>query len=473
MTLKRRLLNRTWPVMMSVVILVTGMAFMLFWPSMVQHRSGWETGGDMWGIFRAAHYIGWGYLGGVYDASTGVNSLPGLEVILAPVAMLSGHLGLSESFPPFFIQHPTAALLLEPIELILASSVLFAIDALAQELGVARSRRAALCVASAVLVWPTVAIWGHGEDCLALMFAVYALAAGLRGSWRASGWLFGFALVTQPLVVMILPLVIAASPTGQRMMTAIRSMAISAVLVVVAFASNFADTYRSLIQQPTPPSINHATPWVSLAPRVADVGSSPGSDASLTFRLGRFVTGGAEVHSHAVLLVSGGAGRAVEALVAVLVGIYVWRRPQTPDRFVWLAAACLGMRCLFEAVMTPYYLAPPLILTLAIASRQGGKRFAGVCMLAFEISFFAYHHLNPWAWWLPVVAGMAAALALAHPSRLATEHDEMVSPESGVDARADHEEMEIEKQCNSVPVGPVEPSPQDVEPAPPLEPALT
>jgi hypothetical protein len=416
-TVRSRCSERKWPILMTVVLVVSGMAFMLWWPVLFQHRHGWDTGGDLWGIFRAAHYIGWGFLGGVYDPSTGVNSPPGLELLLAPVAMLSGHLGLTESFPPFFVPYPSAALLLQPIELLLTSTVLFAVDALAERLGVARGRRIALCVVTAVLAWPTVALWGHAEDCLALALAIYALIAGVNGKWKSCGWLFGFALVTQPLVVMMLPLVVAASPSGQRVWTAVRSIALTAVLVGVAFASNAADAYRALVLQPTPPSINHSTPWVSLAPSVSNVAPQAVNQASFTYRGGKFMSGRpTPAHFHAVAVVSGGSGRAIEAVLALLVGLYVWRRPQPPDRFIWFAAACLGMRCMFEAVMLPYYLAPPLILALAITSRQGGRRFWPAVVLGFEVTVFAYHHLSPWAWWLPVVAGTVAILALGYPN---------------------------------------------------------
>ena len=62
LAVKREYSDRKWPILLMFVILVLGMAFMLWWPTLVDHRQGWETGGDMWGIFRAAHYIGWGFL---------------------------------------------------------------------------------------------------------------------------------------------------------------------------------------------------------------------------------------------------------------------------------------------------------------------------------------------------------------------------------------------------------------------------
>src|SRR3984885_1056645 len=361
---------RAWPIMMTGVVLVSGMAFMVWWPTLFEDKHGWQTSADMWGIFRAAHYVGWGFLGGVYDPSTGVNSPPGMEVLLAPVAMLSGHLGLTESFSPYFIPRPTAALLLEPVELLLASTVLFAVDALAGHLGLGRPRRICLCIATTVLVWPTAAVWGHAEDCLSLALAMYALIAALKGRWAACGWLFAFALVIQPFVVMVLPIVVAASPAGQRMLIVVRSFSLTALFVGAAFASDAANAYRALVLQPTPPTVNHPTPWISLAPRLFQAPPVVAQRAVITYRSGKFVEHVARGEFHSVALVSGGAGRAIETVLAVFIGLYVWRRPQSADRFVWLAAVCLGMRCLFEAVMLPYYLGSPLILLVAVTSLQ-------------------------------------------------------------------------------------------------------
>ncbi len=440
-----RVARRKWPLIMTAVVLATGMGFMLGWAPIVQHRSGWTTGGDLWGIWRAAHYIGWGFLGGVYDPSTGVNSLPGLEIILAPFAMLSDHLALTESFAPYFLPHPTAALILEPVELLLASTVLFASDALAQRLGVSRGRRIPLCLLVAILTWPTVAVWGHAEDCLALAFAIYALIGAFDDRWARSGWLFGFAIATQPLVVMALPLIIASSPRGQRLALAIRSFALSAVLACVAFASDAADTFRSLVEQPTPPSVNHATPWASLSPRVAGSATSRPNDASVTLHDGHWIQHVVHPKAQELIVVSGGAGRSIEVVIAILVGFYVWRRPQSPERFAWLFAAMLGMRCMFEAVMTPYYLAPPLILALVVASLWGSWRFCSAAAISLEMSIFAYHHLSPWAWWLPVVVGMAAVLALGYPNLDRSGAAATIESESGDNEEAVGQKLSLRR----------------------------
>jgi hypothetical protein len=75
----------------------------------------------------------------------------------------------------------------------------------------------------------------------------------------------------------------------------------------------------------------------------------------------------------------------------------------------------LATRCLFEAVMTPYYLVPPLVLLAVVAARRPPARFLLVVGSAVAVSLFAYLRLDPWAWWLPVVAGLTLTVALARP----------------------------------------------------------
>ncbi|MHB1516867.1 MAG: hypothetical protein ACYCVN_01265 [Acidimicrobiales bacterium] len=394
---------------------MTGMAYMFWWGPLVLHAPVWTTGGDLWGILRGAHYVGWGDLGGIYTPGNGVVTFPGMEVLLAPVAMVAGTLHLTESYGSFFLPHPTAALVLQPVELILASAVIFAADALAERLGTGRGRRAALCLAVSVVAWPVAAIWGHAEDLVAVSFAIYALIAVLDGRWARAGWLLGFGIAVQPLVALIVPLLIGASPPGRRLMLAVRSAAMSVVLVGIAFAGNPADTLRAVVTQPTPPSVNHATPWAAFSPTITAAGTGVSHSVSVVQRHGRpvFQTVTGRVHEAAV--VSGGAGRVIDIVLAVLIGVFVWRRPQEPVRLLWMATLVLASRCFFEPVMTPYYLAPPLLLALVVAARQSPKRFWAAVVLALEITVFAYFHLAPWAWWLPVVVGLSAVVALGYP----------------------------------------------------------
>ncbi|HEX7460036.1 MAG TPA: hypothetical protein VF279_05355, partial [Acidimicrobiales bacterium] len=98
-------------------------------------------------------------------------------------------------------------------------------------------------------------------------------------------------------------------------------------------------------------------------------------------------------------------------------------RPQDPVRLLWLAGVVLGARCFFEAVMTPYYLTPPLILLLLLAARRGTWRFTASVVVAAGISWFAYWHFAPWVWWTPIVAGITVVMALSRPPVSSAEDD--------------------------------------------------
>jgi hypothetical protein len=412
----------------TAAILVSGFVFMFVWNPLVHHVGSWATGGDLWGIFRGAHYVGWGDLGGIYTNGNGIIAFPGMSVILAPVAMLSGKLHLTESYLPFFLPRPTAALLLQPIELLLASTVIFASDRLGERLGVGGRRRFWLCLVVAIVAWPTAAVWGHAEDALAVTFALYAMVALLDNRWAAMGWLLGFGVVMQPLVALTVPLIIAATPQGQRVLVAVRSAALSVILVGLAFAGDASDTYRSLVDQPTPPSVNHATPWAALAPKLNSGAVHTVHVTSLVPGLGHPAAKELTTKATEVVLVAGGPGRMLGVLLALSIAVYVWRRPQPPVRVLWLAAGILASRCVFEPVMTPYYLAPPLFVCLVMASRQSRKRFWPAVVIALEITVFAYHHLNPWIWWSVVVVGLGTIVALGYPDDL---HDRLPDPDLG------------------------------------------
>ena len=83
--------DRRLPLAICAAFLVIGMIFMFFWNPLVHHVGSWNTGGDLWGIFRGAHYVGWGFPGGIYTSGTGIVTFPGMAILLAPIAMLVDH----------------------------------------------------------------------------------------------------------------------------------------------------------------------------------------------------------------------------------------------------------------------------------------------------------------------------------------------------------------------------------------------
>src|ERR1039458_3147651 len=206
--------RRVVPIALIVATVATTMAYTLLWGPLFGH-SYWIAPGDLWGTFHTSQFVAWGEIGDVYNSGGGLVSLPGISVVLAPVALLVNHLGLSVGFP-FGIAHPTAWLVLGPYQAAVGALVLIPLDALAEELGVSRTGRVASSIGEAVVLWPVLAIWGHPEDSVAMAFAVWGLLAGLRGRWRAAGWLWGLAPVMQPLVVLMVPIVFAMAATQMR-----------------------------------------------------------------------------------------------------------------------------------------------------------------------------------------------------------------------------------------------------------------
>lgn len=416
--LRDRLARRRLPLVLSVVLLATGLSYMFFWLQLWDGIHAWAIGGDVWGIFRGAHYVGWGLPAGVYSPDNGIIAFPGLEVLLAPLAMFSSHFHLTESFGPFQLAHPSAALLLMPTVMLLGSSTLFAVDAAAEHFALPRPRRVGLLLASLIVLWPMLVVWGHPEDALAITFGLYSLLAMFEGRWMRAGWLMGFAIAFQPLVALVVPLYMATTPQGQRVLFAIRSAALSALLVGICLLGNAAETLRAIVEQPATPLANHATPWAALSPAIAAPSTPAAHVAELVNkRLGRVAIKTFTESTHVSGYLAGGPGRTIDVLFAVLVGLYVWRRPQSAKRLVWLAAVVLASRCFFESVMTAYYTAPMLVVLLIAASFQSRKRFLAVCALAGEVTIFGYHHLSPWAWWTPIVVSMAAIIVLSLPPK--------------------------------------------------------
>jgi hypothetical protein len=383
-----RLSRRAWPVVFTMASLVVGLAFWFGWGPAVVHRSIWITPGDIWGAYRSAHFVGWGALGGVYSAGTRVVAFPGMLLVLAPVAMITGALGMSESFP-FVLAHPTAWLVLGPVEVLLGCVALFAFDALAERLGVGRRRRGVLCAVEAVALFNVTALWGHPEDALAVGLGAYALVLVIDRRWVGAGWLFGAAVATQPLVVLMLPVLLAAVGRRRCAAFAARSVLPAAALVSVPLVADFRATVRALVEQPNFPSIDHRTPWTALAPRVAG-------------------------HGHD-LAVAGGPGRVAAVALACALGLWARRWRNRPELLVWGCAMALGLRCFTESVMDPYYVWPAVAVGLVALSTGSGVRLWSGAVLAVFVTGYGDLHLSPWVWWLPVTAAIAAVLVLGLP----------------------------------------------------------
>jgi len=408
--------RRAVPLALIVATVATATAYSLAWGPLVQHHSGWIQPGDLWGTFRTAQFVTWGDIGDVYSSGAGLVSLPGISVALAPVAFVVDHLGLSISFP-HALPHPTAWLVLGPYQAALGAIVLIPLDALAEELGLGYTSRTAASVSGAVVLWPVLAIWGHPEDALAMAFAVWGLLAAFRDRWTGAGWCWGCALVLQPLVVLMLPIVFAMAPVRRWVKLALRCAVPTALLVAIPLEQAWQQTTTALFKQPNYPVIDHATPWLALAPvlhrststTVANLGEQSLGGTSF-----RFTTSIAHAISGEV--VAAGPGRLFAIGLALLIGFSVYRHRPTRLQAVWLCCVALSLRCVFEAVMNPYYLWPPLAIALVLVVRSR-RRFGLAVVASAGLTVWSYRHTGPWEWWLPVVILLGLVVVLARPAR--------------------------------------------------------
>ncbi|MGH9122064.1 MAG: hypothetical protein ACRDYC_08965, partial [Acidimicrobiales bacterium] len=366
------------------------MAYCLLWSPLLGRTHQWVVPGDIWGAFRSAQFVGWGDLGNVYGAGTGLVTFPGILLLFAPVAMITGAFGMTASFP-FQLPHPTSWLVLGPYEILISCSALFACDALAERLGVTRGRRRVLCVAEGLVLWNISVYWGHPEDAVAVALAVYALVLAFEGRWGGAGWLFGAAAATQPVVVLMLPVLLAFAGKNRALPLLVRASLPSVLLLATPLVAEFHATIHALVDQPNFPNIDHRTPWTSLAPHLG--GSGQG------------------------LSVAAGPGRLVAIALACATGWRARRWRDHPETIVMAAAFTLALRCFTESVMVSFYVWPVLAVGLVMATRGSSWRWVFGVAAAVGVTVCSNSHLGEWAWWGLVNGGIAVLLWTGNPSR--------------------------------------------------------
>jgi hypothetical protein len=271
-------------------------------------------------------------------------------------------------------------LVVGPYVMALGSFSLFAFDRLAERLGIPARRRIALCVAEAVLQWPVAVVWGHPDDLIAVGLAVYAYVSVTDGKWTAAGWTFGAAVAFQPLVLLILPLLLAKADRSTLVGMVVRSAAPSVLLLAVPLAYDFHDTYR-IVQQPWYGRVQFATPWTSMAPRAAN---------------GEVLSG----PSHLLAVLAG-----------VGLGVAAWWRRWPPLQVLWVMTIVLALRPVLEPAIAPYYLWPTFALALVLVAARS-TRFAVVAGAVVAVFLILQNHLGPWwVWYSIAVAGLGVAVA--------------------------------------------------------------
>jgi hypothetical protein len=90
---------------------------------------------------------------------------------------------------------------------------------------------------------------------------------------------------------------------------------------------------------------------------------------------------------------------------------------QLLQELLWWAAVALALRCVFEPVMTAYYLWPALAVALVAAS-PSRTRLIATSVAAVALTYASQlSWRSPWTWWAPMIAGLALTLLLARVPR--------------------------------------------------------
>ncbi|HEY2520869.1 MAG TPA: hypothetical protein VGJ19_12195, partial [Streptosporangiaceae bacterium] len=204
------------------------------------------------------------------------------------------------------------------------------------------------------------------------------------------------AVAVQPLVLLALPLLVVVVEPRRRLGYVARAATPGALLLAAAAAANWTATVHAVTSQPNFPAIDHPTPWIYLAPHIADwqVAAGPGRILAIVAALG-------------CALVMARRGRAIRTAGR-------WD-PGALTELLWWTAVALALRSAFEPVMVSYYLWPPLAVALAAAASDWSRLLPVGCTTVGLTFFSQVQWHDPWSWWTPMVAGLALALFFARP----------------------------------------------------------
>jgi len=400
------LVRRLFPILATAALILIGMVGTTVVGPHLVGRVRWSLPDDLWGTLIAADRLVHLNLAGLYTQPTGLVTFPGAAVILAPVATLIDAAGLSLQHPGPQNPHPAVWLVAGPYMIAISGVALFAADALAERLRVPRWKRFFLAGVSAVALWNVSVQWGHPEDAVAMGLLLFGILALSQARTARSAWLLGAAIAVQPLVLLALPILLAAIEPRRMPGFLTRAATPAAVLLGAAAAANWHATYLAVAHQPNWPTVDHPTPWTPLAPRMA----------------------------HGA--VTDGPFRLLAILAACVCALIVarWLRAarseagrdggwngDTLREVLWWAALALALRCVFEPVMVAYYLWPTLAVALIAATRTWPRLLATSVMVAAVTFGSQSTWRSPWGWWGSMVVGLALTLFFARiPPRKAS-----------------------------------------------------
>ena len=382
--------ERSAPVAATVVMLVGIMAYSLLGHSVFHvGMASLLAPGDLWGLATSSSAILHGHPANIYVQNGALTSPPALELVLVPVLALGQLVGLSPhlhtSGEPLSLW-----LVLGPAAILLASTALFAIDAVARHWGFSQRRRLALALVGGLGVANVAGGWGHPEDCVALAFVVWAALAMERGGSDAApraALLLGVGVAFQPLALLGVAPVLARLSWRAAARLSWRLAIPSVVVLIPPLLAETHQTLFVLVRQPFAPLYVSLTPLTRLSPVIG-----PG-------------------------LHGGGPTRLIATLLGAALAVAVCHRTHDLDRVLALVAVAFFLRVLLETELNWYYVWPVLALCLLLSLRRSRLRFA-LCTAALVVSIVFWGHRvhDIVLWWPAMMATLAVSLASIGPS---------------------------------------------------------
>ena len=343
--------TRSVPVMVTVWMVAAAVVYSLVWSALAHHK--WQVYSDLWNSAGMALAVGQAHFSAVYAYPSQIDSPPGFEYLFAPFMLLGHAVGLRTTIAHgggFMVY----GLLLVPLSIFLAASVLFALDAVARSWGFSHGQRSAVSLVAGLGVVSDVVFWGHPEDCIALALVLWAaLAVERNGPYGITGaaWLLGAAVALQPLALLAVSPVVARFSWRDLCRVAWRIVLPSALLLLPELLTSATVTVHRVVDQPYFPADESSTPF------------------------GHF----ARALGHGMY--SGGTLRLGSTLAALALGYVACRRRHDLPTVLLVMALAFTLRVLLESELLGFYFFPVVALSLLLTMRRSWSMF-NVCAAA-------------------------------------------------------------------------------------------
>ncbi len=357
---------------------------------------GWTVPSDLVRLIAAAGSIhghsGFSHLYGFEKPNTPFSTPPGFLLPLAGLLQLVGLVGIHPMLGGQVGLIPLGGGWEIVLPAVVGSGLLgvFSFTSLARRMGIGGWRLGVSTGAAAGALWWTTTWWGHPDDALAVSLLAAAAVTVLDGKWSAGAWLVGAGCAVQPVVLLALPVLLTLVALRHWVSFVARSVLPAAVLLVVPLIGDFHDTVAQVFGQPLAPKMpaNHVTPWFWLAPVVG------------------YYRSGSSVRWVAFVLAA---------------GLALWlahRRSGDAIAVVWAIGAALDLRCVFDAVIVPYYLLSGLVFGIVAAAGRPSWRLLGATVsAAVTLEISGSPALGVWGYFTAMVLGLGAVAAFAFPRR--------------------------------------------------------